>query len=90
MDLKKNPFLLKKQDKLFKLYCNEKDPILKGTKHNNFKKARNSVISNRKRIQKEYYHFLKKYSTNVKKSRDRFKLIVTLKSDSHLPFFKFA
>ena len=36
---------MEKRDKLFKLYCNESDRILRAFKPNYFKMARNSVIS---------------------------------------------
>ena len=53
---------MKKHDKLFKLYCNESNPILKATKHNNFKIARNSVISKIKESKKQYYqHYSQKH-----------------------------
>ena len=72
---------MKKCDKLFKLYFNENDPILKATKHNNFEIVRNSVISKIKESKKEYYqHHFQKYSTNIKKTSDGIKSIVSLKT----------
>ena len=44
---------MKKGDKLFKLYCNEGDPTLKATKHNNYNKTRNSVIPKIKELKKK-------------------------------------
>ena len=72
---------MKKRDKLFKLYRNESDPILKATKHNNSKIARNSIISKMKESKKQsYQHCFQKHSTNIKKTWDGIKSIVTLKA----------
>ena len=44
---------MKKRYKIFKLYCNESDPILKTTKRNNFQIARNLAISKIKESKKQ-------------------------------------
>lgn len=44
---------MKKGDNIFKLYCNEGDPTLKATKHNNYNKTRNSVIPKIKELKKK-------------------------------------
>ena len=52
---KRIQFLMKKREKLFRLYCNGSDPILKATNHNNFKIVRNFVISKIKESKKQYF-----------------------------------
>lgn len=72
---------MKKGDKLFKLYCNEGDPTLKATKHNNYNKARNSVIPKIKELKKNnYQEYFQKYSAKVKKDWDGIKSVVTIKA----------
>ena len=59
---------MKKRDNFFKLYGSESDPILKTIKLNNFKKARNFVISKKEESKKQYYqsHF-QKFPQTLKK-----------------------
>lgn len=72
---------MKKDDKLFKSYWNENDPIVKPTKHNNPQNTENSVISAVKESKKQYYeNYFQKHSTNVKKTWDAIKSIITLKA----------
>ena len=75
--------LMKKRDKLFKLYCNESDPILKRANHNNFKIARNSVISKTKKSEKQYHqYYFQKFCTNIKKTWEGIKSVVILKAEA--------
>ena len=73
--------LMKERDKLFKFYCQETSPTVKLTKHNDYKRIRNIVVSKIKESKKQYYqNYFQRNSKNLKKTWDGIKSVVTLKS----------
>ena len=70
-------------NKLLKSYYQETNPTIKLTKHNDYKRIRNIVLSKIKESKKQYYqNFFQRNSKNLRKTWDGIKSIVTLKSKS--------
>ena len=62
LSLKKKPWisrsiqsLVRERHKLFKSYCQETNPTVKLSKHNNYKRIRNVIVSKLKQSKKQYY-----------------------------------
>ena len=73
---------MREHHRLFKSYCLETNPRVKLTKHNNYKRIRNIVVSKIKESKKQYYqNYFQRNSKNLKKKTwDGIKLVSTLKS----------
>ena len=60
---------MREHHRLFKSYCLETNPRVKLTKHNNYKKIRNIVVSKIKESKKQYYqNYFQRNSKNLKKN----------------------
>ena len=63
--------LMRERDKLFKSCCQQTNPAIKLTKHNDNKKIRNIVVSKIKESKKQYYqNYFQRNSKNLKKTWD--------------------
>ena len=72
---------MRERERLFKSYCQETNPTVKLTKHNDYKRIRNIVVSRIKQSKKKYYqNYFPRNSKNLKKALDGIKSVVTLKS----------
>ena len=85
ISLKKKPWIsksiqsfMRERNRLFKSYCQETNPTVKWTKHNDYKRIRNIIVSKTKEWKKQYYqnHFQKNLK-NLKETWDRIKPVVT-------------
>ena len=72
---------MRERERLFKSYCQETNPTVKLTKHNDYKRIRNIVVSRIKQSKKKYYqNYFPRNLKNLKKALDDTKSVVTLKS----------
>ena len=73
--------LMRERHKLFKSYCQETNPTVKLSKHNNYKRIRNIIVSKLKQSKKQYFqNYFQRNWKNLKKAWNGIKSVVTLKS----------
>ena len=91
LSLKKKPWinrsiqsLMRERDKPFESYCQETNPTVKLTKHNDYKRIRNIVVCKIKESKKYYYqNYFQRNTKKLKKTWDGIKSVVTLKSKAN-------
>ena len=72
---------MRESDRLFNSYCQETNPTVKLTKHNGYKRIRNIVVYKIKQSKRQYYqNYFQRNLKNLRKTWDRMKSVVTLKS----------
>ena len=75
--------LMRKRDKMFKKYCDEKNPLLKNQIHDSFKILRNNASYSINLSKKKYYeNYFEMSKTNLSKTWKGIRELVTLKSKS--------
>ena len=66
---------MRERDKLFESYCQETNPTVKLTKHNDYKRIRNIVVCKIKESKKYYYqNYFQRNTKKLKKNLGWYKI----------------